>query len=74
MTTKSLHVVPRGRRWAVRKTGSRRVTRLFDTRREAIEAARVIVRDKGGEVLIYGPDGRIRERDTYGENAFLPHG
>ena len=74
MATKSQHVVPRGNQWAVRKAGAERVTRRFDTQQEAIEVARGIARNQGGEVFIHGRDGRIRERDSYGNDPFPPRG
>lgn len=39
MSTKGQYVVPCGKRWAVRKAGSARVTRHFHTQQEALEAA-----------------------------------
>ena len=74
MTAKSQHVVPRGDKWAVRKTGAGRVTRRFNTQKEAIEAARSIARNRGSEVFIHGRDGRIRQRDSYGKDPFPPRG
>ena len=74
MTAKSQHVVPRGGKWAVRKAGAERVTRRFDTQQEAIKAARGLARNQGGEVFIHGRDGRIRERDSYGNDPFPPRG
>lgn len=74
MTAKSQHVVPRGDRWAVRKAGAERVTRHFDTQQEAIKAARRLARNQGGEVFIHGQDGRIRERDSCGNDPFPPRG
>ncbi len=68
MTVRSQHVVPRGKRWAVRKAGAERVTRHFDTQQEALEAARRIARNQGSDVFIFGQDGRIRGRDTHGNN------
>ena len=53
MTGRSQHVVPRGNKWAVRKGGAEKVTRRFDTQREAIDAARGIARNQGGEVFIH---------------------
>ncbi|MCZ0953377.1 MAG: DUF2188 domain-containing protein [Rhodospirillaceae bacterium] len=72
MTANSLHVVPRGKKWAVRKTGVERVTRRFDTQQEAIKAARGIARKQGGEVFIHGWDGRIRRRDSHGNDNISP--
>ena len=64
MSAKGQYVVPRGKRWAVRKAGAERVTRHFDTQQEALDAARRIARNQGGEVFIFGQDGFIRGRDS----------
>ncbi len=61
MTVKGQHVVPRENKWAVRKTGSVRATRRFNTQKEAIKVARKFARNQGGEVFIHGRDGRIRK-------------
>ena len=74
MPRKGQHVVPRDGKWAVRKTGANRVTRSFETQREAIEAARDIARNQRTELYIHGRDGRIRERDSYGKDPFPPKG
>ena len=73
MSNKGQYVVPRGKRWAVRKAGAERVTRHFDTQQEALEAARRIARNQGSDVFIFGQDGFIRGRDTHGNNP-LPSG
>ena len=65
MPGKAQHVVPRGGKWAVRKSGSNRVTRLFGTQREALEAAREIARKQRTILYIFGRDGRISERESY---------
>ena len=63
MRARIQHVVPRGDKWGVRKAGAKRVTRRFNTQQEAIEAARGIAQKRGGEVLVFGRDGRVRGRD-----------
>ena len=68
------HVVPRDGRWAVRKGGAERVTRRYDTQREAVDAAREIARKQRTEVFVHGRDGRIRERNSYGNDPFPPEG
>lgn len=68
MESKSQHVVPRGGRWGVRRTGSDKLTRTFDTQREAVEAAREIARNHGTELYIHGLDGMIRERLSYAKD------
>lgn len=74
MASKSLHVVPRDRKWAVRRTGSERATKLFDSQKDAIARGRQIARNEGTELYIHGRDGRIRERDSYGRDPHPPDG
>ena len=74
MARKGQHVVPRDGKWAVRKAGADRVTRSFGTQQEAIEVARGIARNQRTELYIHGVDGRIRERDSYGNDPFPPKG
>lgn len=68
------HVVPRNGQWAVRGAGNSRATRVFDTQGEAIDAAREIARNQGTELVIHRPDGRIREKNSYGTDPFPPKG
>lgn len=74
MPGKAQHVVPRGGKWAVRRSGASRVTRLFATQPEALEAARDIARRQGTELYIFGRDGRIRERESYGKEPVASRG
>ena len=74
MPRKGQHVVPRDSKWAVRKSGSDRVTRKYETQQEAIDAAREIARNQRTEVYIHGRNGRIRERDSYGNDPSPPKG
>ncbi len=71
MSRRSQHVVPTDDKWAVRKTGSKRLTRKFDTQEEAIEVARRFARNQKTELYIFGSDGWIRERISY-ENGPFP--
>lgn len=74
MAGKGQHVVPRDGGWAVRRSGSDKVTRMFETQREAISAAREIARNQRTELYIHGRDGLIRERESYGNDPFPPKG
>nr|WP_293393876.1 DUF2188 domain-containing protein [Nevskia sp.] len=47
---------------------------FHSTQREAVAAARDIARNQGTEMLIHGENGRIRERNTYGNDPFPPKG
>jgi len=66
------HVVPHPSGWAVRGEGNSRATAVYDTQREAIDAAREIARNQNGELLIHGRNGQIRERDSSGSNDNFP--
>ena len=68
MRAKAQHVVPNGCNWSIRKAGSSRATKTFATQQEAIKKAREIAKQQGTELYIHGRDGRIRERDSYGND------
>lgn len=69
---KNQHVVPFGDRWAVRGEGNERRTSVHDRQADAINDAQAIARNQHSELLIHGQDGRIRERDSYGNDPFPP--
>jgi hypothetical protein len=71
---KNQHVVPRDGQWAVRGAGNRKATRVFPTQGEAINAAREIARNQGSDLIVHRPDGRIREKNSYGNDPFPPKG
>lgn len=72
--TKNQHVVPRNDGWAVKGAGNSRATSVHDTQAEAIARAREIAQNQQSELLIHGRDGRIRARDSYGNDPFPPKG
>ena len=72
--SKNQHVVPVGSRWGVRGEGNSKLTSLHDTQIESIERAREISRNQQSELFIHGRNGRIRERDSYGNDPFPPKG
>lgn len=74
MTKKNQYVVPHSDGWAVKGAGNTRATSVHGTQRDAIEAARDIARNQRSEMLIHGENGRIRERNTYGDDPNPPKG
>lgn len=65
-------VSPRPEGWAVHKENSKRDTKVYPTQREAIDRARDIARKQGVEVITQRPDGRIRSKDSYGNDPCPP--
>lgn len=74
MTKRNQHVVPHQNGWAVKSAGADRATKVAPTQREAIDVARNIARNQHSELLIHGENGRIRARDSYGNDPFPPKG
>jgi Uncharacterized protein conserved in bacteria (DUF2188) len=69
---KNQHVVRRGDEWAVRGEGNARDTSLHPTQAEAIDAARQIAINQRSEIVIHRPDGRIRDKDSFGHDPSPP--
>lgn len=67
-------MVPRNGKWAIRRTGSDKVTRTFETQAEAVRAGREIARNQRTELYIHGRDGLLRERESFGNDPFPPKG
>jgi len=72
MSEKDRHVVPQGSDWAVKKPGAERASDILPTQGQAIERAREIAKQTGGEVVIHGRDGKIRDKDSYGHDPLPP--
>ncbi|MEO8663766.1 MAG: DUF2188 domain-containing protein [Bryobacteraceae bacterium] len=63
--TRTFHVYPSDGGWVVQKEGKSAET--YPTQREAVAAARKIVKHKAaGQLVIHGRDGQILEHETYG--------
>jgi uncharacterized protein YdaT len=71
---KNQHVVQRDGGWGVLGEGNSRDTVHTTTQREAIERAREIATNQGSEVIVHGRDGKIRERNSYGNDPYPPKG
>ncbi len=73
MARKTLHVVksPAGG-WALKKGGSTRATKIYGTQKVAIVRGREIAKNEKAEFYIHGRDGKIREKDSYGNDPHPP--
>ncbi|MBD1395123.1 DUF2188 domain-containing protein [Mucilaginibacter glaciei] len=71
---KNQHVVPHDNGWAVKGAGNSKATAVTHTQKEANQIATQIAKNQQSEVLIHGQNGRIRERNSYGNDPFPPEG
>ena len=71
----SHHVVPNPEGgWDARRANSERSSGHFDTKQQAVDAARVISQNQGTELVIHGRDGQIQQKDSHGGDTFPPKG
>jgi Uncharacterized protein conserved in bacteria (DUF2188) len=74
MIKKNQHVVPHQDGWAVKGAGNGRATSVHNTQQQAIDAARNKARHQRSELVIHRTDGRIRDKDSFGNDTFPPKG
>lgn len=71
MAKKNVHVVPDGNKWAVKPEGQK-PTSTHRTQQAAIDKAKATAKKNESEVVIHRPDGRIRDKDSYGNDPNPP--
>ncbi|WKN29756.1 DUF2188 domain-containing protein [Porifericola rhodea] len=75
MTKKTRHVVPNSQGgWDSKKGGSDRVSKHFDTKKEAEKYSRNLSNKEKSELFIHGKDGKIQRKDSNGNDPFPPRG
>ncbi len=72
MPRKNQHVVKRGDGWAIRGAGNSKDTSHHETQSQAINRAREIAQNQKSEVVIHRADGKIRDKDSYGNDPLPP--
>ena len=72
---KNQHVTPHPKGgWQVKGAGNSRATVRTETQADAIKVARDIAINKGSEVVIHRSNGQIRDKNSYGNDPYLPEG
>lgn len=70
---KTQWVSPRGDgKWAVKSAGASKASKLFDTQADAVAHAVETAKRTKSEVIIQGKDGKIRSKDSYGNDPCPP--
>ena len=72
---KSQHVTrhPKGG-WQVKGSGNSKATARTTTQAEAIYIAKNIAVNNKSELVIHGTNGKIREKNSYGNDPYPPKG
>jgi uncharacterized protein YdaT len=58
--------------WQVKGAGNTKATAKMDTQAQGINKAKNIAQNQKSEVVIHRPDGRIRDKDSYGKDPNPP--
>lgn len=69
---KNQHVTKHEDGWQVKGAGNSKATAVVDTQAEAIKIAKEIAKNQESEVVIHGTDGKIRDKDSYGNDPNPP--
>ncbi len=74
MAKKNVHVVPTNKGWAVKKVGNTKASSTHPTQKDAIKAGTQAAKNEQSELLIHGKDGKIREKNSHGNDPYPPKG
>lgn len=72
MSKKNQWVIRHGDKWAVKGEGNQRATKVTKTQKEAIDIAKRIAQNNNSELVIQNRHGRIRSKDSYGNDKCPP--
>lgn len=72
MPGKNQHVVPHENGWGIKGAGNSRLTAITPTKEKAVDLAREIARNQHSELVIHGKDGKIQDKDSYGNDPCPP--
>ncbi len=71
---KNVHITKRDNGWAVTTAGSEKAVKITETQKEAIDVGKSIAQNQQSELIIHGTDGKIREKNSYGNDNYPPKG
>lgn len=74
MSKRPVHTVPHGDRWANKRAGSARASKVFATKAAAQAAGRKTAMLEKTEHVIHNRDGKFGHRNSYGGDPYPPRG
>jgi hypothetical protein len=67
-------VSPSDNKWQVKKHGSSRASKKFDTQKKAIDYGKKQAKKNKSELYIKNRKGQVREANSYGDDTYPPKG
>ena len=72
MGNKNIHTVPSGNKWAVKREGTKEPISTHNIKANAMQKAVVQAKKDHVEHVIHGQNGRIQDKDSYGNDPNPP--
>lgn len=72
MSKKNQWVIKHGDKWALKDEGNSKVTKITKTQKEAIAIGKEIAKNQKSELIIQNAEGKIRSKDSYGNDPCPP--
>jgi Uncharacterized protein conserved in bacteria (DUF2188) len=72
MGSRNIHTVPSGNKWAVKKEGTEKPLSTHNTKAAVLEKGVAAAKKAQVEHVIHGKDGRIQDKDSYGNDPCPP--
>lgn len=69
---KNQHVTTHSDGWQVKGENNSKATKVTSTKNEAIEIAKKIAQNQKSELIIHTKDGKISEKNSYGNDPCPP--
>lgn len=66
------HITKKNSEWWVIGEKNKKATKKFATQKEAIDYGRKVAINQQSELVIHGVNGKIRDKDSYGNDPITP--
>lgn len=66
------HITKKNDEWRVIDERNKKATKKFATQKEAIDYGRKVAINQQSELVIHGVNGKIRDKDSYGNDPIPP--
>ena len=70
---KNQYVVPTQGGWGVKGEGNNKLTVKTDIKADALKIGKEIAKNQQSELTILGKNGKIQNKNSYGNNPFPPN-